>query len=557
VFDKCIQIQQMDDVYSRLEAEYCPPIDSALLSAIVSDYDLHDGQSLKDARSTLDALKATALEEEATDFDPSGSGAQSTAHIGQEATRFHTDTDWSPSNETDISSISNGLSNVDFTESSSDADVDNELDQNLDALDNETKVSLLKDVFSSTSDFTIRHTLKKCEYKWKPALDDLLNQVYLSEIGENGGERIYTKSIDAFSEDNAARRGRKGKKKGKNRTIMSGDKRSSSLPTNDEEPLVSSVNKWQNATKDVEFIASRTNIASSKIQSIYYRCNASTADTVATILKDSLETTPQITSSETAIQVNAVDLGHEFPTVPSDQLVALIRLTHPSTADAHELAGLLTNERSSDSRNAGSLKVIPVYARPQLSDDEYEVEGMRKIRASTTESSPASLNMATASGLAMSYSNARHAALAQAQAAYRRSRSDHLMAGVAGYYSQVGREHATASQKYNSAAADALVDSQSTAYQVDLHGVNVQDALRIARDRTENWWAGLGESRVNGRRGADDRARGFSIVVGVGRHSEGGKGKLGPAVSKMLAAEGWRVESGSGVIAVKGKMRNM
>ena len=64
----------MDEVLSELEAEYCPPIDPALLSAIVSDHDLNDLADLQLARSTLDSLKESALLEEAAGFDASGTG---------------------------------------------------------------------------------------------------------------------------------------------------------------------------------------------------------------------------------------------------------------------------------------------------------------------------------------------------------------------------------------------------------------------------------------------------------------------------------------------------
>jgi DNA-nicking Smr family endonuclease len=65
----------------------------------------------------------------------------------------------------------------------------------------------------------------------------------------------------------------------------------------------------------------------------------------------------------------------------------------------------------------------------------------------------------------------------------------------------------------------------------------------------------LGESRYNGRVGADDRSRGFRIVTGAGKHSRGGRGVLGPAVKKLLEQDGWRIEIMSGEILVKGKVR--
>jgi hypothetical protein len=83
----------------------------------------------------------------------------------------------------------------------------------------------------------------------------------------------------------------------------------------------------------------------------------------------------------------------------------------------------------------------------------------------------------------------------------------------------------------------------------------VLNAVRIAQEKAEQWWTGLGESRVNGRVGAGDRSNGYRIVVGLGRHSEGGKGKLGPAVSKALRQDGWKIENEGAAILVKGKIK--
>jgi len=64
-------------------------------------------------------------------------------------------------------------------------------------------------------------------------------------------------------------------------------------------------------------------------------------------------------------------------------------------------------------------------------------------------------------------------------------------------------------------------------------------SLEVARD-----WFVYGEVRP------------LRIVTGVGRHSAGGKGVLGPAVGNALEREGWKVdrgESGRGYLVVRGK----
>lgn len=149
--------------------------------------------------------------------------------------------------------------------------------------------------------------------------------------------------------------------------------------------------------------------------------------------------------------------------------------------------------------------------------------------------------------------SARSIAFAQASAAHRKSKSTPLMGGAASYYSALGREASATLQRDEAVAADALVSAQSRAGELDLHGVTVKDAVRIAQERVERWWGveGGGEWARAGR----VMGPGLRIVTGVGRHSEGGKGRLGPAVGAMLLKGGWRVEVTEGVVTVVGRAR--
>lgn len=138
---------------------------------------------------------------------------------------------------------------------------------------------------------------------------------------------------------------------------------------------------------------------------------------------------------------------------------------------------------------------------------------------------------------------------------YRKANADNLLGGAAAYYSQLGRDAHTSLRSASAAEADALVESQSSPTQLDLHGVGVTDAVRIASAKVGGWWEGLGESRVRvggGRNGVGD---GYRIVTGLGRHSEGGRARLGPEVCRKLVEEGWKVEVGSGVLTIAGRRK--
>lgn len=542
----------MDEASAQLEADYCPPLDPALLSAILSDYDLSKPESVQDARGILDQLKESALLEEVAGFDPSGTGAPGDAHDPGKRAESCPETSASRTGETDLTSLSNGVSSLDLDErlGHDGAEIGNA--QDLEHLDEETKIRLLQDLFGDrVSKYSIQHTLKKCNGKWQAAMEELLNHVYFDEAEHSDDSgKIASKGIDAFSEDNVRRRGRKGKGK---KSKASNERRASSLPLAAEAdaPMIPS-NKWQVAVDDIEFIASRTRIATATVSSVYYAKGASVSKTIGTLLKESKEESKLVVTDHTAVAASARELGHDFPSIAPDYLAALIRLTYPSSTAAHELAKALIAKPKAASN--GGIQIIPQYVTSNPTDVDSWQTVTKKAHSPTATQSPVSDGV-TSSVRASAYASARATAFSQASAAHRKARSDHLMGGAAAYYGQVGREYAALSSNASAAAADELAAAQSTSNQLDLHGVDVLNAVRIAQERVEDWWYGMGESRVNGRLGAGDRQMGYTIVVGRGTHSEGGKGKLGPAVSKVLKQQGWKIEPAGAVIVVRGKAR--
>ena len=397
-------------------------------------------------------------------------------------------------------------------------------------------------MFPDLKPFSINFTLKKCQGNFRRTVEELLNHVFfLDDYNSDGEPQQQPKGIDAFINSPTPRKGRtKGKRRKKTALI----RRSSSTPAPlNERCARNPTSKWAQVQEDVDFIAQRTYLPSKTIASTYHKCNASLPATIVAICTASPTTNPHIAFTDPIIDLHAIQLSTDFPSLSPEHLKALIYLTHPSTASAHELAKAMTS-----SLPAGpSIQVIPQYSPPDLEDSSQPTINF------TSPSQNLTMSHTTASTLATAYNIARDTALTQATAAYRKSRSQPLMGGAASYYSSVGRDAASSAQKYNAAAAEALVTNQSKPGEVDLHGVTVKDAVRIARQKVEGWWEG--GQREWARMGKVQGDGGFRVVTGVGRHSEGGRGKLGPAVGAMLVREGWRVEVGEGVLTVRGKVR--
>lgn len=524
------------------QSEYSPALDESTFLAIISDFDLTNGQEVEEARRTLDILKESAEAEDVESFDPSGSNRVdfNDADIGQgenDSGSAKSIPGWA--SNTDDTSLSQGMSSLDL-ENYSETDGDNE-DKlymgDLEKLDEDGKVSVLAGIFSSLKTFDVKWRLTKCNWDVSKAIDELMTESFLEE---SGGRR---RGIEAFSESDLPLRTRKGKGKGK------GNKRKDRIITSQldgptsEPPTGSPLSsKWDTAKQDIEFISTRTGTPSHQVKSIYHNNGASIRDTITAIVDAHIEM--QIGSDDPIIQVKIVDLAHEFPTVSASKLEAIIQITHPSDAYAHELAKAIapsTNKKSNiqiEIRHAPlQLDPVPTSTKPKAFNALY------------TDDTP----LQEFSANVAKYTQSRDAAFQKASAMYRKGKSDHLMGGAAAYYSQQGRDADALARSAMSAAADALVAAHSSRFQVDLHGCNVNDAKRITQERVTTWWHELGQERPGGATSRSGSS--LKIVTGRGIHSEGRAGKLGPAVGKMLIRDGWKIEVSSGFLTVTGIAR--
>jgi hypothetical protein len=488
----------------------------------------------------LDILKESAEAEENTGFDASGSGGVGLlpeddveARRGNGSASGSSKSPPAWSSYTDDTSLSQALSSLDLegnecSRTGEDTHNEDELAYSgggLD-LDDDAKESLLCRMFPTLKPFDIKWALKKHKGDLNHVIDELMTQSFLDETG---GRR---RGIEAFSEGDILLP-RKGK--GKKRKTRQINPPASSLVS--EPPL--QVGKWDAAKKDIEWISLRSGMPTTQVGSIYHKNGGSLRATIAAIIEAHLAL--KLESDDAIIQSQAIDLGHEFPTIPSSSLEALVQIAHPSTTHSSELAeALVTPELSTKP----SIQVQ--FRRPPL-----------QLEYSSTTSNPSPHHaprspfgpetpLESVTDLAMKHIQTRDAAFSQARAAYRKGKSDPLMGGAAAYYSQEGRDADARARQAVSAAADRLVEVQSWNGVVDLHGVGVEDAKRIVRERVTGWWHELG------RDGSRSVGAGYRIVTGVGNHSEGGVGKLGPAVGKMLIREGWKVQVGTGILVVTG-----
>ena len=499
-------------------------------------------------RTILDTLKKSAEAEGTAPFDPSGG-----THVGDDQQSQDRPQSWTGDvrsvDETEATSVSEALGSLGIQGSPlKTPDEGREADsigydEGIDSLPKDEKEALLAEIFPSMKAFDISYTLRKNTFSFERTVEELLNHAYLAEDQGLGGDAQHIKrGIEGFASNDFQSRGRRAK--GKKKTLVKLERRSSSTPA----PLADCTNKpskWETAKLDVNYVVERTYLSTQTVTSIYHKSGASLKNTIFALCSSDTIENPHISSTHPTIQIHAQELGVDFPVLESKHLKGLILLTHPSITSAHELAKALVSSYPGMSLSSSdSSSLIPQYVPPDLSASEIEpASGVKAKAAHHLASSNVSLQARRAQ------------ALSSASLAYRASRSQPLMAGASSYYSQVSRDLASSISTQSSLQADALVATQSTDTSCDLHGVNIQDAVRIARERVEYWWANGAAEWA--RAGKVPGAEGYRVIVGVGRHSEGGKGKLGPAVGAMLKREGWRVDgdNGEGRLVVRGKAR--
>lgn len=164
-------------------------------------------------------------------------------------------------------------------------------------------------------------------------------------------------------------------------------------------------------------------------------------------------------------------------------------------------------------------------------------------------SPPSSPRFASSSDASMAWTEANR----KAAATYRSPALGRYAGAAASVYHSTAASIRTDYDHLSKADADRLVSATATRTEIDLHGVSVAHAIRIALARTKKWWDELDDEHKH--RAHLRNLNEFRIITGIGNHSVGGVGKLGPAVFRSLVANGWKASSSRGIVYVTGHQK--
>lgn len=509
-----------------------------MVIAIANDYDVSTAAGYSTACAILQSLAQDANLEESSGFDPSA--VQRTL---EDEDRRVVDTERSTSTSSRNSKQANGQESADtaiaMTPSPSSVEFmipDGEFSQSGML---ETDILQLQDLFPDLQSWDIRHALLEANGVVATALDTLLSVQYLQTT------TAQKTASDALSIAGDT----KTEGLGRNRSIYGYD---SARMANSETSIRSP--KILKTPAAIVYISERLNMSAEEVSIIYAENGNSKMATILGILDQFLiqrEAEPPTTLEKKVID----DLKQKYRNTPEEYLQVIIQITGPDSTYVAELASQVNAYFSKRSMNQ-KLKLN--YRLTPLPQEDLEgstgtvldtwAEGRSPRRATTLSTSSTAKDLNRALQTSNNLQRQKQDAIASAASLHRRGTSNPLYRQAAGYYTQQAREHAKRAQEATSTAADILVDQQSTDRTVDLHGVSVQDGVRIARQRVLNWWKDL-----RGSRQGPVLDESLTIITGLGRHNASGISPLRQAVAAALTRDGWKYTVETGRFVVSGR----
>ncbi|KAK1728613.1 hypothetical protein CaCOL14_000181 [Colletotrichum acutatum] len=528
-----------------LVAEF-PLLDPTVVIAIASEIDLKDASQLTDVRGMLQSIAQNVLVEEASGFNASGVPDTISSVDGGADAR-------------DSSTVSEGLQPRDSDSSGtrltspppSEPDYDVPRIATFDGDSDQDKLLQLQDMFSDLKPHDVSFSLKKAKGDFQAALETLLNIQYLESIGER------PKGIDGFADSGLSQKASgKKKAKGKKRKDLRTDLSSSSSSINESSPVIDENER----VEKILFIVEKLDLPFDEVSDVFDARKGSTELTIIEFLDRFVKQGVGAWTGEDEHRKQHIqELKKQFRHIPEQYLSPLNEVTRSDHQWTEEVATLLN-------RYYGKLpaKRLDInYKLAPLTTEELEgsSDGWQKVASPKTSlmspvgrplnspvllSSPSSgpRTYQQAMDTAGMYREASSHSYTTAGQVYKKG---HLYRQAAGYYADRGREEARSFAKAKSVAADIHVSSTSSGKSIDLHGVEVADGVRIARERVWDWWNGLGEYR------ARKAVEGFTIVTGRGLHSAGGVSRLRQGVIAALVNDGWKVSIETGSYRVTGR----
>ncbi|KAL9943433.1 hypothetical protein D7B24_008983 [Verticillium nonalfalfae] len=534
--------------HDELVEEFASLLDESLIIAITTDHDLDDPAQYEAARDILKTLASDVVLEEATGFNASGVanafGALDDAHDAHDARDSSAQSHDSASHHRDSDSCTTAITSPALEP----RDGPSPRITAFEGQSDDFQIRQLQDMFADLKTHDIQLAFKKSHGDFFTAMDSLLNTQYLESTGER------KKGIDGFFQPEGTTSSSKKKRKKKQRK---GGSSATGSSTNTEPSSPTEREGDSKYLEDILFIAEKLDLPYDEASHAFRLQGCSRERTIIDYLDSYIQQGVRATSD--ASRARVTELSNLYHSIPEKYMPPLIGIAGDVDQWVDELAALLNTyfAHLGPQRLAVDYKLTPLVGA--------EIEIFTPATASKTHKRGASSAMPPPpppipqSSQPLTYQDAVHAASAHAAArshsytaaaaSFKKGGSNPLYRQAAAYYAERGRAQAQTYAQARSVAADMLVTDNSSRKVIDLHGVEVADGVRIARERAWAWWQGLGEYR-------DLEARdGFTVITGLGRHSAGGVSRMRQSVAAALIEDGWKVSVETGRFRITGRRR--
>ncbi|PKS11350.1 hypothetical protein jhhlp_003112 [Lomentospora prolificans] len=521
----------IDEFHTRLE--------EPLILAITNEHDLENPQSFAEARGILLKLAQDPTEEEAAGFAAHGVNTDlrsCTTDSSTEPTSSHAAFQRGEERCGAGQSSSESCNHDD--DAAGDDAIGNSRVDGLQSVPNDLSVATLVSMFPGLGLDQIRGALNRSAGDLPTAMDELLAVAYVEPAPKK------VPAIDAFfkpEDENtplSSKSKKKKKKKGKN-----AQGRSESV---DEADL------GEKAVNEILFISERLDIPYDMATEAYRENNCSQGATTVAILDDYISQGVEAQGKDETARLQ--NLQQEYKHVPLHYLSVIIQITGSVDGWLEEVARLVNKYFSVKAK--GPLQ-IPYTLTPI--EDEVEsgltpaksTKGTKPTPKPVSYLSSASKNAresrAVLTKQVADYEAVRASAHASTLSSIKRGKSDPLYLAAASVYSERAREYSQKAREMRTQLAYQTVNERRTTDSIDLHGVTVNDGVQIALNATQSWYNGLGEYR------AREAKKGFTIITGKGRHSQGGVSLMRRAIYPALCNAGWKVRDEGGKYIVEGR----
>lgn len=562
-----------------LQQKYCPPLDSALVAAIGceippehANVDLEDAERpdvVQQIIDTLDVLASEAnkvLDEELESTANDHAESDLPDQVG--ALRLES-THKDASNAEDGSKVlwSDSATTTTLPSASSIASITDSSQSNETA-----EMEFLHVSFPNKSADYLTDAFNRSGRDIELAIDTILSEDFLENEAREakpGSEPLIshpqTHLYDIDSSVNKKKRNRSKTRQVKGVVSLTDVMHTPTGSGRNTPDLDSADNKWVIVNSQIEYLSSLFGIPSSKVMSTYHSCQGNLRAAIFDIIASKQPADNQMPSKEDLEQVS--ELFVLFPHRDKNLILRILVAVNKITSDAVDLLFKL-DELPAE---------VPIGVDDSSSTARPKIPTAVAAAASLvaeTEDADALRDPAACKRIAQEYIIKRDDCYRKAAEAYRRSRSEgngsRTLGGAALFYSDQGRAFDAKARKWNMMASRGAVRQQSndptlisqgghtqrggSSNVIDLHGLSVTEALTIAREETNAWYARSMTQAQGGHGNGALFANGFVIITGSGLHSKGGNARLRPAVAKGLEKDGWRVSisDGGGAIIVHG-----